>query len=278
MMWHIVSDSSCDLFTLPECPDNVDFATVPFSVRIGDKEFIDDENIDVEEMLSANEKHGVSAQSSCPNAHDWAQLFSAEGPVFAFTISGALSGSYNTACMAKKMIQEKNPDKHITVINSKGTGPSLVLLIRMTCRLIAEGLAPAEIEKKLLEAVNKNHILFSLASYRNLIRAGRMSRFTGLIAGSLHMWGIGIGDEEGKIAMRNKARGQKNMLNIMIEEIKSLGLNGKEIIISHCQNEECALRLKEKLLEIYEGIKVDVLKTRGLCSFYAERRGLILAF
>lgn len=278
MDWHIIADSSCDLLTLPECPAQADFSTVPFSIRIGDREFIDEGDICVEDILTANEMPSVEAQTSCPSPQAWVERFSAPGPVLAFTISSALSGSYNSACTAKHMVQEEMPDKEIAVIDTRATGPETVLIIRKACRLIQEGLPFKVIERALCETAARTHILFALASYHNLMRAGRVNRLVGLLAGRLHLWGIGMGDENGKIAMRGKARGEKNMIHTMVEEIRKIGLSGREIVISHCQNETGALKLKEKLLELSRDLRVDILPTRGLDSFYAERNGLIVGF
>ena len=278
MNWHIVADSSCDLLSLAECPSNADFSTVPFSIRIGDREYIDDEHMPVADMLDANEVHGVSAQTACPAPHDWVERFSAPGPVLAFTISSALSGSYNSACTAREMVREDMPEKPVAVIDTRATGPETILIIRKACRLIQQGLPFKSIEQELVETAARTHILFSLASYHNLIRAGRVNRLVGLLAGHLHLWGIGIGDENGKIAMRGKARGEKNMIRFMAEEIRKIGLSGKEIVISHCQNEAAAVKLRDKLCEMYRDLRVDIFPTRGLDSFYAERHGLIVGF
>lgn len=278
MKYHIVADSSCDLFTLPECPPDADFSTVPFSITIGEKTFIDDETMSVSMLLDANEQRGVSAHTACPSAHDWVERFSVPGPVIAFTISSELSGSYNSACAAKQMILEKEPEKQIAIIDTKATGPETVLLMRKVCSFIREGLSVKSIEKKLVEAAEKTHILFALASYCNLVRAGRVSRFVGLIASGLHLWGIGMGSDEGKIEMCCKTRGSQRMIHSMAEEIKRIGLSGKEVVISHCQNLEAAIGLKEKLCEMVHDLKVDIIPTRGLDSFYAERNGLIVGF
>ena len=44
-MWHLVSDTASDLYGLEGCENQMDFATIPFTIRIGDQEYIDDENI-----------------------------------------------------------------------------------------------------------------------------------------------------------------------------------------------------------------------------------------
>ena len=100
----------------------------------------------------------------------------------------------------------------------------------------------------------------------------------GFIAGHLGFWGIGIGDEKGEIAIRGKARGSKSMIRFLVEEIQKVGVCGKQILISHCQNEKDALALKAALEEANPGTEVLVQPTRGLDAFYAERSGLIVGY
>jgi fatty acid-binding protein DegV len=158
------------------------------------------------------------------------------------------------------------------------TGPETVLIIRKACELIRQGIPFEKMAAKLAETARKTHIMFALASYRNLIKAGRVSRLVGFIAGHLGFWGIGIGSDEGEIAIRGKARGDRSMIRFLVEEMKKIGTACGEIRISHCRNEKCASALKEQLEEVFRGVKVTLMETRGLDSFYAERRGLIIGF
>ena len=277
-MWHLVADTACDLYTLDGGEGALDFTTIPFSIRIGGKEYIDDERMPIDEMLEANETHAEIAQTACPSPEDWRQKFSAPGPVIAFTISSALSGSYNSACTGRDMVLEEEPDKQIAVIDSKATGPEEAMLIWRARDLILAGKTFEEIEKDLNETAEKIHTSFALASYRNLIKNGRVSRLIGFIAGHLGFWGIGIGDENGEIAIRGKARGSKSMIRFLVDEIAKVGVAGRQILISHCQNEKDALALKTALEAANPGVEVLVQPTRGLDSFYAERSGLIVGY
>ena len=277
-MWHLVADSACDLYTLEGTEDKMDFSTIPFTIRIGGKEYVDDEQMPVDEMLEANETHSEMAQTACPSPEAWREKFSAPGPVIAFTISGALSGCYNSACLGRDMLLEDEPDKEIAVINTKATGPEEAMLIWRARDLILEGKAIGEIERILNETAEKIHTSFALSSYHNLIKSGRVSRLIGFIAGHLGFWGIGIGDEKGEIAIRGKARGSRSMVRFLVEEIQKVGVAGKQILISHCRNEKDALSLKAALEDAFAGIEVLVQPTRGLDSFYAERSGLIVGY
>ena len=243
-MWHLVADSACDLYELEGTEGKMDFATIPFSIRIGGKEYVDDENMPVSEMLEANETHDEMAQTACPSPEAWREKFSAPGPVIAFTISGALSGCYNSALIGR----------------------------------ILAGTPFEEIEKDLNETADRIHTCFALASYHNLIKSGRVGRLIGFIAGHLGFWGIGAGDEKGEIVIRGKARGSKGMVRFLVEEITRVGLAGKQIVISHCQNLKDAEALKAALEAAHAGIQVLIQATRGLDSFYAERSGLIIGY
>ena len=277
-MWHLVADTACDLYTLDGGEGTFDFTTIPFSIRIGGKEYIDDERMPIDEMLEANETHAEIAQTACPSPENWRQKFSAPGPVIAFTISSALSGSYNSACTGRDMVLEEEPDKQIAVIDSKATGPEEAMLIWRARDLILAGKTIEEIEKDLNETAEKIHTSFALSSYRNLIKNGRVSRLIGFIAGHLGFWGIGIGDEKGEIAIRGKARGSKSMVRFLVEEITRVGVAGKQILISHCRNLKDAEALKAALEAAFSGIEVLIQEARGLDSFYAERSGLIVGY
>ena len=277
-MWHLVSDSSCDLYELEGTEGKMDFATIPFTIRIGGKEYVDDENMNVGEMLEANETHSEMAQTACPSPEAWREKFSVPGPVIAFTISGALSGCYNSALIGRNMVLEEEPDKQIAVIDTKATGPEVSMLIWRARDLILAGKSFEEIEKDLNETADRIHTSFALISYHNLIKSGRVSRLIGFIAGHLGFWGIGMGDEKGEIVIRGKARGSKSMVRFLVEEISKVGIAGKQIVISHCQNLKDAEALKKALEAAHAGIEVLVQATRGLDSFYAEREGLIVGY
>ncbi len=277
-MWHIVSDSSCDLFQLPDSDKDISFSVVPFSIHICDADYCDDNQLSVDHMLTANEATTASAHTACPSPQAWLEQFSVPGPVLAFTISSALSGSFNSANAAKQMLLEREPDKKIIIVDTKAIGPETVLLVRKATELIRQGKTSSEIEAELMAEAEMIHITFALSSYDNLVKAGRVHRLIGFIAKRLGIWGIGVGDEKGEICIKGKAHGTQRMIQFMAEEIKKTGLAGKRIVICHCLNEKGAYLLKEKLCNLFGHVTVDILPTRGLDSYYAERHGLIVAY
>ena len=122
MKWRIISDSSCDIFDLDQRSEDLYFSTVPFVITVDDKDYVDNETLDVRELVKAMASSKKSF-TSCPSPAEWIREFGDEGDVFAVTISANLSGSYNSACTAREMILEQDPERNIEILNSRGTGP-----------------------------------------------------------------------------------------------------------------------------------------------------------
>ena len=93
----IVSDSSSDLLKL----DNADFDFSPMKILTDEREFVDDRNLDVNEMATYLENYKGKSRTSCPNPSDWLEAFGDADDIICVTITSALSGSYNSACVAK---------------------------------------------------------------------------------------------------------------------------------------------------------------------------------
>ena len=81
------------------------------------REFVDEIGLDVEEMVNAVE-HASKTSTSCPNSEEYKQAYEGADCVFAVTITSGLSGSYNSAVIAKDIYEEKHPDRKVYIIDS----------------------------------------------------------------------------------------------------------------------------------------------------------------
>lgn len=278
MKWNIVTDSSCDLLPMSRQNGEIQISSVPFTITIGNQDFVDDENLDTQKMLLAMEREKSASRTSCPSPNAWLRQFEKADNVIAITISSQLSGSMNSANVAKEMALEQNPQKKIAVIDSRSTGPELVLCVEEIEKLIRRGADFEDIVLHAMYFLKKTKIQFALSSFDNLVKNGRMDRMTGFIARALGMWGIGGGSEEGKIVMEGKTRGAKKAVKLLIESMRDKGFRGEKAAISHCDNLPLAESLKKGILEVWKNAEVEILPTRGLCSYYAERGGLIVSY
>ena len=278
MNWNIITDSSCDLLPSTSPDGRIRLTSVPFTIRIGERDFVDDEHLDTMEMLSAMEQEHSAGHTSCPTPDAWLAQFEQADCAIAITISSQLSGSMNSALAARDMALEKNPDKKIVILDSLSTGPEVLLCVKEIERLIRQGLSFDDIAAHARGFLQKTKILFALSSFDNLIKNGRIHRLTGMLAKALGIWGIGSGSDEGKITFESKARGAKKVVQTLVSTMKEHGFIGGNVAISHCDNLALAQTLKNSILDIWENTSIEILPTRGLCSYYAERGGLIVSY
>ena len=276
-MWNIVCDSSCDFKKLETDNPDIRYVTVPFVLSGDGRDFVDTDDLDTEEMTTYLESINTSPSSACPAPGLWANEFEDYDQNIALCISKNLSGSFNSVTSAREMTLEEYPDKKIEIIDPLGTGPSLMLVVEKIVDWINEGLNFEEVVRKANEMVEKLNIVFSLCSFENRVRNGRMNRIVGLIATKLNIWGIGMG-VEGRISIVGKAKGVKKMVASIVEQMKKTCIDAHRVIISHCLNPETAEMLRKAIAENFPKIDISVYPTRGLDSFYAERGGLIVGY
>ena len=272
--FRIAADSSCDLLTLAEA----DFVSVPLTIRTEKEEFRDDASLDVDMMVSVLRDTKGRSYSACPNVADWENAFGESGDVIAFTITSGLSGSYNSACAAQKSCLERDPSRRIHVVDSLSAGPEIALLIEKALSEQRAGAGFDEVYEALNTYKSRTHLLFALESMHNLAQNGRISKLAATMAGVLGIRAIGRASDEGTLEMLGKCRGVQRARQFMLNEMEQLGCKGGSVRIGHCQNEALALALCNDIRRRFPGADVKCYPLRGLCSYYAERGGIMLGF
>ncbi len=269
----IVADSSCDLYTM----DHKDFKTVPLTVYTDERSFLDDETLNVTEMLDYLAKYKNRSYTSCPPIDVWLEAFRGSDEVFAMTITSALSGSYSSAMSAAEMYREENPDAKVSVIDSLSTGGEEILFLQKLKQLMDEGLDFETIDQKIREYTKTTRLFFSFFSIHNLAQNGRVNKAVAATLNVLNIGVYGTATQEGTIAVTGKARGEKKCLNALLEEMKKAGYKGGKAVITHTENQEAAKRLREMILVEYPDADIQIFATRGLCSYYMERKGVVIS-
>lgn len=274
----IISDSSCDIRFLNNPGKDLAFACVPLTIRVGEKEFTDNEFLNPSEMLREMYAYKGKSTSACPSPEEWALQFRRADEVFALTITSGLSGSYNSAMTARSMVLEECPDKKICIIDTLSTGPEMALLIEKLNEYISEGLDFDTVCAKIQSYRQHTHLLFKLESLDNLVKNGRTSRLTAKMADILNIHIVGCASQEGTLEVLHKCRGANRAYSSMLREMIQNGYSNGKVIISHCENEAGANILKAKIEEAFEDPDIHIIPTGGLCSFYAERKGILLGY
>ena len=274
MNFKLVADSSANVFHM----SGVDYASVPMKIITTQAEYVDDPNLDVAAMVDAIKVTKGKSGTSCPNVHDWLQAFDGGDRVFAVTITSNLSGSHASAIQAAADYEAANPGAKVCVIDSLSAGPELGLILEKLQQWIAEGREYERMVEDIRAYQSHTHLAFSLESLTNLARNGRVNPAVAKIAGVLGIRVMGVASEVGTLEPLHKCRGEKKAIETIVDEMRKRGYNGGRVKIAHCFNENAAETLKGMIHAAWPTADVAIELCSALCSFYAERGGLLVGF
>lgn len=274
MNFKIVADSSSDTLNLSSIP----FAAAPLKIVTAEKEYCDDQNLDVGGMVNDLLKYNGKSSSSCPNADEWLDAFGDADRIFCITITATLSGCYNAACIAKEMYEEQYPNRKVFVINSLSTGPEMKLIIEKISEMINAGQTFERVCEEITSYTDKTGLIFMLESMKNLANNGRVSHLTAKAAGLLGIRVVGKASDKGDLQPLDKVRGESKTRMTIIDRMHEEGYWGGKVRIAHCLNPEFANIIKEALVKEFGKIDIEIHPCGGLCSFYAEKGGILIGF
>ncbi len=274
MKTKIVVDSAASLYAL----EGVDFACVPLKIITDHEEYRDDGTLDAVGMATTLRTYKGKSSTSCPNVSDWLEAFEGADEVYAITITGTLSGSYNAAQLAAEEYRQEHPGKQVFVLDSLSTGPEQRLLAEHLRDELAAGKDFDAVCAEMVRYHEHTHLLFSLESLANLARNGRVKPAVAAVARMLGIRVIGQASAAGELDVICKTRGEHGALERIVLELKEHGYAGGRVILSHCGNPAAAERLKHMIEAVFEGAQVVVNPCGGLCSYYAELGGLLVGY
>ena len=268
----IVADSSCDMWEL----NGVDFAVAPMTISTDNKHYVDNQELDVHLMSEDLAKYKGVSHTACPSVGSWLDCYEGYDEVFVVTLTGAMSGTYNSAMTAKGIYEEENENVKVHVFDSLSTGPEMRLLIEKLKEMIEEDLTFEEIVEKGQDYLKHTRLFFALKSLHNFAMNGRVNKAVASAIGVLNISIFATASEEGTIQQISKCRGEKKVVRSMIEHLENAGYHGGKVRISHADNLKLAHSVRDKILELYPHADIIVYPMGGLCTYYAEIGGLLV--
>ena len=268
----IVADSSCDMWEL----NGVDFAVAPMTISTDNKHYVDNQELDVHLMSEELAKYKGVSHTACPSVGSWLDCYEGFDEIFVITLTGAMSGTYNSAMTAKGIYEEENENVKVHVFDSLSTGPEMRLLIEKLKEMIEEDLTFEEIVEKGQDYLNHTRLFFALKSLHNFAMNGRVSKTVASAIGVLNISIFATASEKGTIQQISKCRGEKKVVKSMIEHLEDAGYHGGKVRISHADNLKLAHSVRDKILELYPHADIIVYPMGGLCTYYAEIGGLLV--
>jgi len=274
----VIADSANDMNA--DLKKRYDISLVPFKLYIQEKEFVDDEKVDIQNFLTEMEKSPTAPRSACPSPGDFLEHIQGDEDCFLVTISAKLSATYNSAKLAKDMFLEDFPEKFIHIFDSKSASVAETLISMKIHDLYRQNVSSVDIVNTVTQYIENMKTYFVAGSLNNLIKNGRISKFKGAIATLLNVKPIMGADNEGNIQLVEKTKGNdktfSRLVEIVVENAKLV--EDKVLAIAHVNNLERAEWLKSEISKRCNFKEIHILPTAALSSMYCDNKGIIVAF
>lgn len=260
----IITDSAADL--PKELVAQLGIEALPLMVYLDNEEYRDGETMNPREMFQGMREGKVykTAQVPLQIFREVFQRHAQNGDTCIYVaFSSALSGTYQSAVLAKNEIMEDYPDTQLTVIDTKCASMGFGLVVLKAAELAAQGRSVEEILEAIrFHALHMEHI-FTVDNLEYLYRGGRVSKTAAFIGGLLNIKPV-LHVEDGKLIPIEKLRGRRKVLDRMVAIMADRGtsLDQQVIGISHGDDIETAENLRELIRERF-GCKEFIISQIG---------------
>ena len=144
------------------------------------------------------------------------------------TLSSGISGTLNSATIARDQILEKYPERKLYVVDSLAASAGYGLLMDKLADLRDEGKSIDEIYEWVIEHRLECQHWFFVSDLTYLVRGGRVSKAAGLIGGALKICPLMNVDYQGRLIVRSKLRGVNAVIKAQVAKMEELAKDGLE--------------------------------------------------
>lgn len=249
----IVCDST---FGLSEEFQNQHHITVtPLKILIEQAEYVDGK-LDPDVIIQAlHDKKEI--KTSQPTPEIFIKAFEEQlkkyDEVLCVTISSTLSGTYNSAQLAKKILKD---DPRIMVIDSETTINGGAYLVERLVEYLDEGHSLAEGVARLEELKEKGSLIFTVNNLQTLVRNGRLGKIQAFIGNILKIKPI-LRFKQGVLELEHKVRSFGNVILYLVNEVEKLLEKGRVIVrIAYVDESVRAKELEHEIFQLGENVSV----------------------
>ena len=234
----LIADSACDLPLEYVKENNIDLVSLTVNIK---GNFVKD---DLGQTLKYKEfyellRKGEMTSTAQVNVYDFEEVFkkyASEGVTIIYIgLSSTLSGTLNSARIARENILEEYPESDINIIDSRSASLGEGALIYYACEMLKSGQAKGEVINWLENNCNKIIHAITVDDLEHLKRGGRVSGATAMIGGLLNIKPTLKLDDEGNVVQGPKIKGRKKAIKYLANEVKEKGINLEEQVIFICQ-------------------------------------------
>ncbi len=278
MKYRIVLDSGGEL--PEELKNREEYVSAPLTLTVGGMQIVDDGHMSQKELVRRIADDPGVAKTACPSPQVFCDAFDCGAEhIYAITLSAELSGSYQSAVVAKNMYLEDHPDAKIHVFNSVSASVGETLLLLMIRELEEQGVPFGEIVARVEAFARTKGTYFVLDNLETLRKNGRLSRMKALAATVLGIKPICYGTPEGTIGQLSQARGINKAIVKMVGCIveRTPDPENRILGISYCNCPDRAEIVRDELMKRMKVRDVIMMPTGGLSTIYANDGGVIVA-
>lgn len=279
-MINLIVDSCCEISDSYADGKNVTITRVPLNLQLGDKIYLDDENLDTAKYLEEMEACEGKIQTSAPAPGLFLEKFKAAGDnIIVITLSSTISATYQSAVTARDMYLEECGEKFVHVIDSVTAAVGEGVIAMKIAELAKKGAGAADVIEPINQYIKGMRTLFILDRFDNMVKTGRINPYVAKVASLLNVKPV-CGDVNGEIKMVDKARGYAKAVQKMIKIIKdnTPDIESRFMAITHVAAYEKAVELKKDLIKNLGVTDVRIEECRGVTTTYAARGGVIVAY
>ncbi len=278
MEYKIICDSCSDLDENMKKDEH--FVLIPLSLQIGDYHILDDKNFNQKDFLERMRNSKIGAKTACPSPELFKSAYENETKnIFVVTLSDSLSGTFQSANIAKKMYEEENKgEKNIFILSSDSASAGQYRILLELKRLCDLGLSFEEICDKITRFRDEMKTYFVLENLDTLRKNGRLTGLSAFFATTLNIKPI-MGANEGKIVKLDQARGINKALSKMVEIVTREAGTAKDKIVTITQvnNIERAEFVLSALKKTGKFKDILLTNAMGVATIYAGDGGIVIA-
>lgn len=278
-MYKIVLDSCGEL--PEELKNDPHFSHVALTLDVDGVQITDDETFDQARFLKLVKESKKGPKSACPSPGAYMNECECDAEhIYMITLSGELSGSYNSALCGKEMYEDEYDDgKKIHVFNSKSASIGETLIALYVQGLEEAGASFEDVVQQTEDYIESMNTFFVLETLDTFRKTGRLSGLKSFVANTLNIKPVMASTKSGYIYMLDQARGMKKALVKMIDGMiaKTKDCENKVIAISHCNCPERAEFVKSLIEKVAHFKKIVILDMSGVSTMYANDGGIIIA-
>ena len=198
---------------------------VCFHFELGGKEYLDDLGASVPpEELYSRMIAGEDTKTSQVSVGDYEALFEKNlkdgKDILHVTLSSGISGTYNSACVARDELKERYPDRKIYLVDSLAASSGYGLIMETLADLRDSGMGIDELYRWAEENKLKLHHWFFSTDLTFFIKGGRVSKTAGFIGSVMNICPLLNVDFEGKLIPREKIRTKKKVIARIVEQME----------------------------------------------------------